>query len=82
MSSGITIKFGELEPIIAAEARARGVSKAAIVRAAVERELRRGQMASSFYELTARDCGSFRSGVSDLATNKKHLSGFGRKQGA
>lgn len=79
MSNGITIKFGELEPVIAAEAKARGISKAAVVREAVEKELRRGNLTGSFYDLTARDCGSFRSGVKDLATNKKHLAGFGKK---
>jgi predicted transcriptional regulator len=58
------------------QARALRVSKSKIVRDAVEKT-RREKAALSCHDLMQAACGSLRSGVTDLATNKKHLKGFG-----
>jgi len=58
------------------QARALRVSKSKIVRDAVEKT-RHEKAAPSCHDLMQDACGSFRSGVKDLATNKKHLKGFG-----
>jgi hypothetical protein len=53
-----------------------GRSKSAITREALEKS-RGGNSAPSCHDLMSDVCGSLRSGVRDLATNKKHLKGFG-----
>jgi len=58
------------------QARALRVSKSQIVRDAVEKT-RREKVAPSCHDLMQAACGSLHSGVKDLATNKKHLKGFG-----
>jgi predicted DNA-binding protein len=53
-----------------------GRSKSAIVREALARSQRqKGE--PSCHDLMQEVCGSLRSGVKDLATNKKYLKGFG-----
>jgi hypothetical protein len=62
-----------------AEARGRQKSKSSIIREYLEQGLngaRRGKR-PSFYDLTQDLCGAGHSGVPDLATNPKHLEGFG-----
>lgn len=62
-------------------ARRRGVSKSAIVRESIERELERGAQGEeepSAYDLMKEGIGCIDSGVSDLATNPRHMEGFGR----
>ena len=58
------------------EARTLRVSKSKIVRDAVEK-IRREKAALSCHDLMQDACGSLRSGIKDLATNKKYLEGFG-----
>ena len=58
------------------EAKALRVSKSKLVRDAVEK-VRRENGALSCHDLMQAACGSMRSGVKDLATNKKHMKGFG-----
>ncbi|HEY1717863.1 MAG TPA: hypothetical protein VGH42_06160 [Verrucomicrobiae bacterium] len=53
-----------------------GRSKSAITRDALEKS-RKQKAAPSCHDLMQAACGSVRSGVKDLATNKKHLKGFG-----
>ena len=63
-----------------AEARGRQKSKSAIIREYLEQGLngaRHGKR-PSFYELAQDLCGAGHSGVPDLATNPKHLEGFGK----
>ena len=58
------------------EARRAGQSKSALVRKSVpQRQQRRPQSA---LDLAADLCGCIKSGLSDLARNKKHFKGFGR----
>jgi negative regulator of replication initiation len=53
-----------------------GRSKSAITREALEKS-RQNKAEPSCHDLMQHVCGSFRSGIKDLATNKKHLKGFG-----
>lgn len=57
------------------EARRAGRPKSAVVRDILQaHQQRRGQSA---LDLAADLCGSVKSGLGDLARNKKHLQGFG-----
>jgi hypothetical protein len=58
------------------QSRRLGKSKSAITRDALEKS-RREKNAPSCHDLMGDVCGSLRSGVKDLATNKKHMKGFG-----
>ena len=78
----ITVKLSD-ELAVRLEKRAKrlGKSKSALVRESVERDMTEGGVVEeepSMYELTRDDCGCFDSGVKDLATNPKHMEGFGR----
>ncbi len=59
-------------------AREQRSSKSAILREALEQQLqgRRKPVVSAF-DLVKQLCGSIEGGPTDLATNPKHLSGFG-----
>ena len=68
------------------ESKKHGTSMAAIFRQALHdcmrrtgKSLRRMKSGNgkSCYDSTKDLCGSFRSGVPDLATNKKYMKGFG-----
>ena len=59
------------------EAKTLRVSKSQIVRDAVETRMK-SLAGKSCYDLSKDLCGSVRSGVSDLSTNKKHLKNFGK----
>lgn len=57
-----------------------GVSKSALVRESIERDLTQGERVEeqpSVYDLVKDDLGCFESGLSDLSTDPKHLEGFG-----
>jgi len=54
-----------------------GRSKSAITREALEKS-RSERDAPSCHDLMADVCGSFRSGVTDLSTNKKYLKDLGK----
>ncbi|MBE7494832.1 MAG: ribbon-helix-helix protein, CopG family [Verrucomicrobiaceae bacterium] len=63
------------------ESRARRLSKSAVVRAALERELGpiKSACATSCYDLARDLAGSVREKLpKDLATNPKHMTSFGR----
>lgn len=65
----------ELETLARTERR----SKSALVREALEIRLkaqRRGDRITA-YDLVKHLCGSIKGGPSDLATNPKHMKGFG-----
>ena len=61
---------------LAKESKRLGRSKSAITRDALEQS-RRKKDAPSCHELMQDVCGSLRSGVKDLATNRKYMKGFG-----
>ena len=74
----ITFKADDrLDNWLAKEAKTLRVSKSQIVRDAVETRMKQFKGKSCF-DLSKDLCGSFRSGVSDLSTNKKHLKNFGK----
>jgi predicted DNA-binding protein len=58
------------------QARRLGRSKSEVARNALEKS-RREKSAPTCHDLMQDACGSLRSGVRDLASNKKHLKGFG-----
>ncbi|MCW1924884.1 ribbon-helix-helix protein, CopG family [Luteolibacter arcticus] len=71
----------ELDEQLAAAAGIRRVSKSAIVRQALEAALAaKKPAAASLFEQMKDGLGCIDSGVSDLATNKKHLEGYGGKK--
>ena len=78
----VTIKLPEpLALRLEQRAKRLGVSKSSILRDSLERDLNEGAKVEeepSVYDLTRADCGCFDSGLTDLATNPKHLEGFGR----
>ena len=58
-----------------------GVSKSYLIRESIERDLGRNgavEEEPSAYDLMKDGCGCVDSGVTDLATNPKHMKGFGR----
>ena len=59
------------------EAKALRVSKSQVLRDTVETRMKSSN-GKSCYDLTKDLCGSLRSGVPDLATNKKHMKNFGK----
>jgi predicted DNA-binding protein len=78
----MTVKLpDELAVRLEMRARRLGLSKSALVRGCVERDLRAGEAveeAPSAYELMQGGSGLIDSGHSDLATNPDHMEGFGR----
>lgn len=66
-----------LDNWLAKEAKALRVSKSQIVRDAVETRMKLFE-GKSCYDLSKDLCGSLRSGVPDLSTNKKHMKNFGK----
>lgn len=64
--------YGRLET----QSKKTGLSKSALVRDALEQSLRQ-KGAPSCHDLMQDACGSFRSGVKDLSTNKEYMKGFG-----
>ena len=61
------------------QARRLGISPARFVRAALETHLKhlRNNGRRSLYEASSDICGSVRGGPHDLASNPKHLAGYG-----
>jgi predicted DNA-binding protein len=56
-----------------------GRTKSAFIREMIRRDLSsQSALKSSAYELMLGGVGSIRSGLKDLASNRKHLEGFGR----
>jgi Arc/MetJ-type ribon-helix-helix transcriptional regulator len=62
-----------------AVARARRTSRSALLREALEESLQAAskEAAPTLYERSADLCGKASSGLGDLASNPKHLEGFG-----
>lgn len=58
------------------EARRSGQPKSALVREIIQQH--RQRQSQSALDLTSDLCGCVRSGLGDLARNKKYLKGFGR----
>jgi hypothetical protein len=78
----MTVKLSD-ELAVRLEKRAKrlGVSKSALLRESLERELRKESVVEeepSMYDLVKDDLGCVNSGLGDLSTNPKHLEGFGR----
>jgi hypothetical protein len=69
----------ELVSRMDAMARAKQTSRSALVREALEDKLRAAARKSppSLYEQSADLCGMGCSGLGDLASNPKHMDGFG-----
>jgi hypothetical protein len=61
--------------IVSAQKR---VSKSTFMRNALKKELERTKVKPSLYDLMKDRIGKFGSGKTDLATNPKHMEGFGR----
>jgi len=59
------------------ESKALRVSKSKFLRDVMEERMNRFK-GKSCYDLTKDACGSFRSGVSDLATNINYMKNFGK----
>jgi len=75
-----TMKVPEsLDMKIASAARTRGVSKSAVAREALETFLERGEVSGhvSCFDL-AKDLVGCVDGPQDLASNKKHMRGYGK----
>ena len=79
----ITIKVPEeLDARLTKRAKRLGVSKSEVAREAIKRDLEANQSDAveeepSAYDLMKDGCGCVDSGVTDLATNPKHMEGFG-----
>jgi hypothetical protein len=76
----ITCKLPEkLAAQLDTQARVERRSKSALVREALEQRLkaRRRRAPVTAYDLVKHLCGSLKGGPSDLATNPKHMKGFG-----
>jgi len=77
----ISLKLADaLAARLEAEARSRQTTKSALIREYLEQGLNgvRRDQSPSFYELAQDLCGTGHSGIPDLATNPKHLAGFGQ----
>ncbi len=78
----MTVKLpDELAVRLEKRAKRLGVSKSALLRESLERDLGRDAVVEeepSAYDLMKDGCGCVDSGVTDLATNPKHMEGFGR----
>lgn len=78
----LTVKLpDELASRLNKRAERLGVSKSELVREFVEQALNvagAAEEAPSAYDLMNDGCGIADSGVTDLATNPKHMEGFGR----
>jgi Arc/MetJ-type ribon-helix-helix transcriptional regulator len=77
----LTVKLPD-ELAVRLEKRARqfGISKSALVRESIERDLTRDgrvEEQPSIYELVKDDLGCFDSGLGDLSTDPRHMEGFG-----
>ena len=78
--STISLKLAdELVSRMDAVARTRRTSRSALLREALEAALRAAsrETTPSLYERSADLCGKASSGLGDLASNPKHLEGFG-----
>ena len=76
----ISLKLpGDLLAELAREAKAKRLTKSALVRQSVEAALRRPSRstAGSCYELARDLAGSVKGLPRDIATNPKHMEGFG-----
>lgn len=63
------------------QAELRGISKSALLRESLARELSKEAKQDetlSVFDLVRDDLGCLRSGLHDLSTNPEHLSGFGQ----
>ena len=63
------------------QAERRGISKSALLRESLLRELSKDAEQDeplSVFDLVKDDLGCLRSGLRDLSTNPEHLSGFGQ----
>lgn len=69
----------ELVSRMDAMARAKQTSRSALLREALEEKLKAAARKTplSLYEQSADLCGMWSSGVGDLASNPKHMDGFG-----
>ncbi|MCI0745950.1 MAG: ribbon-helix-helix protein, CopG family [Verrucomicrobia subdivision 3 bacterium] len=76
----ISCKIPEkLDAALEATAARRGVSKSQIVRESIENTVNgRKRIQLSAYDVMKSACGIIRSGHKDLASNPKHMKGFGR----
>ena len=77
----ITCKLPEaLDAELETAAEQRGVSKSAVVREAIEANLRERKKETGFsaFDVMKAGCGILRDGPRDLATHPRHMEGFGR----
>lgn len=79
----LTLKLhDELAVRLEKRAKRLGISKSQLVRESVEMSLNQKsdvvEDAPSAYDLMKDGCGCIDSGVTDLASNPKHMEGFGR----
>ena len=77
----ITCKIPEkLDVELEAVAEKRGVSKSEVIREAIEASLAdpRHRVALSAFDVMKEACGIIKGGPRDLATDPRHMKGFGR----
>lgn len=77
----ITCKLPEaLDAELEVVAEKRGVSKSEVIREAIEANLpeQKKQAGLSAFDVMKGACGILKGGPRDLATNPRHLEGFGR----
>jgi metal-responsive CopG/Arc/MetJ family transcriptional regulator len=77
----ITCKIPEkLEAEMNAIVEKRGISKSEFVRESIQQQIheQKKRVKLSAYEVMKEACGIIQGGPRDLATNPKHLKGFGR----
>lgn len=76
--TSLTIKLPEsLRQKVESTARISGRSVSAVVRDAISSSLPSGTGGLSLFERTRDLCGKGKSGIRDLATNPKHMKGYG-----
>jgi predicted transcriptional regulator len=75
----LTVKVpDEVAAKLKAVATRRRISKSQIVRDALVKELKSSPTKANLYDIMKEGIGCFDSGVTDLATNPKHMKGFGK----
>ena len=75
----VTVKLPlEIDAALEAVSARRRVSKSTVLREALEKELARERSKPTVFDLIQDSIGCIESGVSDLATNPRHMEGYGQ----
>ncbi len=75
----VTLKLPpEIDAALEAVSVRRRTSKSAVLREALERELARERSRPTVFDLIQDSIGCIESGAGDLATNPRHMDGYGQ----